>query len=63
MRISLKAARVNMGFTQMYVADALGVNKKTIGSWESGKTKPQIDKIEALCSLYGLTYEDIAWSR
>ena len=43
--------------------EVLGVNKKTISSWESGKTTPQIDKIEALCSLYGLTYEDIAWRR
>lgn len=61
MRISMKAARINKGLTQQDVAIALHVTKKTIGSWETGKTKPKLDKIEPLCLLYGLTYDDIAW--
>ena len=61
MRITLKAARVNGRLTQNEVAIALGVTKKTVSSWENGKTVPNFDKIEALCSLYGLKYDDIQW--
>ena len=62
MRISLKAARVNAGLTQMEVSEKLGISKKTVHSWENGKTKPKLDKVEPLCFLYGLTYDDIEWN-
>lgn len=61
MRITLKAARVNKNLTQEQVADELKVTKKTVGSWESGKTRPKLEKIEQLCELYGVSYDDIAW--
>lgn len=61
MRITLKAARVNRKLTQNEVAIALGVTKKTVSSWENGKTVPNFDKIEALCGLYRLRYDDIQW--
>ena len=62
MRISLKAARINKNLTQEQVAKELNVTKKTVGSWESGKTMPKLEKVEPLCDLYGVTYDDIAWS-
>lgn len=62
MRVTLKAARINKGFTQEFVAKELNVTKKTVGSWEMGKTMPKIDKIEKLCSLYGCSYDDIIWN-
>lgn len=62
MRVTLKAARINKGLTQEDVAKALNVTKKTVGSWESGKTMPKIDKIELLCNLFGCGYDDIAWN-
>ena len=61
MRISLKAARVNKGLTQQEVGKALGVAKKTVGSWESGKSAPNAEKIDGLCALYGCSYDDIQW--
>lgn len=60
-RISLRAARVNAGLTQDGVAKALNVAKKTVWAWENGKTIPKIDKIDPLCKLYGVRYDDIAW--
>ena len=62
MRITLKAARVNKGMTQIEVANSLNVTKKTVCSWENGKTMPKLDKIEPLCNLYGVTYDDIVWN-
>ena len=61
MRISLKAARVNKGLTQSELAEMVGVTKCTVGSWEKGKTKPKIDKIEVLCDSLGVTYDNIEW--
>ena len=62
MRITMKAARINRGLTQAEAAKALNVTKKTVGSWESGKTKPRIDKIEPICMLYERGYDEIAWN-
>lgn len=62
MRVTLKAARINKGLTQEDVAKELNVTKKTVGSWEMGKTMPKLDKIERLCSLLGCGYDDIAWN-
>ena len=62
MKVTLKAARINRGLTQEDVANELNVTKKTVGSWEMGKTMPKIDKIEHLCSLLGCKYDDITWN-
>lgn len=61
MRITLKAARVNKGLTQGAVGVAVGVTKKTVGAWENGKSMPKADKIDALCDLLGVKYDDIQW--
>lgn len=61
MQISLKAARINAELKQSDVAAMLGVTKKTVASWENNKSLPRIDKIEAICTLYGVTYDDIRW--
>lgn len=61
MRITIKAARVNRGYTQEDVASALNVTKKTVGSWENGKTMPKLTLVEPLCSFLGVGYDDIQW--
>jgi DNA-binding XRE family transcriptional regulator len=37
--------------TQETLADALGVERRTIGKWEQGTSKPTIDKVTELCNL------------
>ena len=59
LKISLKAARINAGLSQKDVARALNVSNKTIHSWENGTTFPGADKIDALCELYNVSYDDI----
>lgn len=56
-KITMKAARVNANLTQREAATALGINKKTLGSWENGKTIPKADKIDSICSLYKVSYD------
>ena len=59
LKISLKAARVNKELTQAEAANRLGVSNKTLCSWENGAYKPTADKIDAICELYGVPYDNI----
>lgn len=58
-RITLKAARVNANLDQKEAAKSLGVSNKTLQSWESGKTVPKANYIDAICSLYNMPYNNI----
>ena len=59
MKVTLEAARVNAGYSQKEAATILKVSNKTLCSWEKGKTFPSPVQIDALCGLYGATYDDI----
>lgn len=58
-KISLKAARVNAGYSQKEAATHLGISNCTLCSWENGKTYPGQPMIEKICKLYGVTYDMI----
>lgn len=61
MKLSLKALRTNAGLRQIDLAVAVGVSKKTIGAWESGKSMPTPSKIDAICATLNCSYDDIRW--
>ncbi len=52
-KITLKAARVNKGMTQMEAAKKLGVSKSTLQNYESGNTIPNWDMVRRIEELYG----------
>ena len=58
-RFTLKAARVNAGLTQKEAAKKLGVSNKTLWSWENGVSMPKADKIDAICALYAVSYDNL----
>lgn len=57
--ITLRAARVNAGLTQKEAAAKLNVSNKTLWNWETGVRVPNINKVKAICELYGMSYDDI----
>lgn len=59
MKITLKAARVNAGLTQEYVARHIKKSKNTIVNYENGKSVPDIETGKTLASLYGMSVDDI----
>lgn len=63
MRITLEAARVNAKLKQEEAAKLIGVDKKTIHNWETGKSVPKSDKIPIICDVYGRHYDEIQWAR
>lgn len=60
-KITLKAARVNAGLSQREAAHRLKVSRDTVINWENGKSVPRISKVEPICMLYGVMYDDISW--
>jgi len=58
-RITLKAARVNRNLSQKEAADALNVSNRTLCKWENGLSVPKADKIDAICELYEIPYDNL----
>ncbi len=56
---SIKAARVNAGYTQKQAAQALGVSETTVINWEKGTTVPLADKFVEMCRLYKVSMDDV----
>ncbi|WP_413628252.1 helix-turn-helix transcriptional regulator [Fructilactobacillus vespulae] len=52
---NLKEARQAAGLTQVAVAQAMNVSRKTISSWETGRSMPSIDIMQELAKLYHTT--------
>ena len=59
MQVSMRAARINANLSQMEAAKRLQIGLKTLQNWEAGVTSPRVDKMPAICNLYGCTMEDI----
>ena len=59
MRITLKAARVNAGYTQETASIKMGVSRQTISNWEKGKVQPRLSHIPIIEEVYGCNYDNI----
>lgn len=57
--MTLKALRVNAGYTQIEAAKALGVTPETLSNWERAKTFPTVPQIKEIEKLYSTSYADI----
>lgn len=51
--------RRKSGLTQRYVAYQLGVSDKAVSKWEMGKSKPDLDKLRLLATLYDVTLNEL----
>lgn len=58
-KITLKAARVNAGYTQKEAAELLGVSNVTLCNWENGVSFPDAQQIQKICELYGVSYDNL----
>lgn len=59
MRLTLKAARVNVGLTQAEAAKAIGVSPDMISNWERFITFPDVTQLPKIERAYGVKYDDI----
>lgn len=58
-KITLKAARVNAGFTIDEAAKKIGVSYPTLWGMEHGKSPISIPNYAKICSLYNIKPEDL----
>ncbi len=55
----LSLLRKAAGYTQEDIADKLNVSNKTISSWETDRTMPDVLLLPAIADLYGVTADEI----
>lgn len=60
---NLKKLRSEMDLTQGELAGKIGVSQKTLSSWETGRTEPNIGEVIAICNTLGCTMEKITGIR
>lgn len=58
-RKTLARLRVKKGLSQKEVAKELGVTRQAVSGWESGRTRPSVEKLVAVCRLYGVPVEEL----
>ena len=56
-RITLRAARTNAGYSQEEAATILKISPYTLSNWERGISMPKANQIDAICDLYGVTFD------
>lgn len=59
MMVTLKAARINAGLTQVEVAEKLGLSPTTVCSWENGTNGVKATDFKTLCDLYGCRMDEV----
>ncbi len=47
--------RKEAGFSQEAFAEKLGVSRQSVSKWESGNVTPDLDKVVAMCELFGVS--------
>lgn len=59
MKLSLKAARVNAGYTQKQVANIIGINYQTLGKYEKDSSNISLKILNELITLYNVDVNNI----
>ena len=59
MAMTLKAARINKGLTQVQAADKIGVTADTLSNYERGKSYPDVPVIKRIEEVYETSYSEL----
>jgi DNA-binding XRE family transcriptional regulator len=59
MKLTLKAARINAGFTQEEASERLHIHKSSLSNYETGKTAPPMDIALLMAELYDVPINDL----
>lgn len=57
--VNLQRRRMAMGLTQEQLAEQMGVTRQTVSKWESSASYPEMEKLLALCDLFGCTLDEL----
>ena len=59
MGMTMKAARVNKGLSQVKAAKLLGVSRDVVSNWERGVTFPDVLQLKRIEEVYEVGYNDL----
>ena len=54
-KLRIKELRDEKGLSQKQLADAIGLNYRTIGHYENGRLEPNLETIEKLCKYFDIS--------
>ena len=55
----ISACRKEKGFTQMQLAEKLNITNRAVSKWETGKSMPDVSLMLDLCSILGITVNEL----
>ncbi|WP_390133658.1 helix-turn-helix transcriptional regulator [Bifidobacterium apicola] len=58
-RTNVQYLRSQRNMTQEQLAMLVGVSRQAVSKWESDKAYPEMDKLLAICDLFGCTLDDL----
>jgi DNA-binding XRE family transcriptional regulator len=56
---NLKHLRTELGYSQAYTAEKIGIPRTTLGDYERGHTEPNMDLLTRLAKLYQVQIDDL----
>ena len=56
---NLKALRTERGLTQEALGKSLGVDKRTVSTWETGISEPNLLTIAKICEFFDETFDSL----
>lgn len=63
MELKIRETREKQGVTQAELAETIGVDIKTVGNWERGKTVPKVEQLwDCAMALHSSPNELLAWA-
>ena len=57
----LQKLRKEHGVTQDTLAAHLGVSPQAVSKWENGDSAPDLDRLRAICTYFGVTTDYLIW--
>lgn len=60
---NLRILRTKADLSQAELAEKIGINQKTISSWEIGRTEPSINEVIMLCKIFHCPIEDLTGTK
>ena len=63
MEVTMKAARVNAGYTQKAAAKLLNISNNTLSSYENYKTIPDVLTSKRMAKLYHISVDNIIFDK
>lgn len=56
---TVRALRQELGWTQLELANRLGVTPATVFNWERGKYEPKASQLRSMARVFGVSMDEI----